>query len=286
MKYTRLLIAISILALLASACVIVNPMPRSTSGAPTEVPISIDVPSGKGPVNLNIKFPAGSFELTTGSSKLVEGMARFTHERYAPVIEHTVADTFTLRTDRTRLKDFPSDNESNTWNLILGNHPLNLSIEIGAYDGKMTFDSYALQKLEIREGASRSQVKFTAQNKLEMESFSYQTGASNLEITGVGYTSTSNFKFEGGAGNYRIDFSGDLTKDLNADVRVGLGATKLIFPADRNVIVDVTSGLNSINTVGSWSIDGKTYSKTGNPGPTIKVFIESGAGTLDLIAGD
>jgi len=286
MKIINAVLTVALISIISTGCIVPGGFSKPAAANLTEVPISIDAPKSDGISNLEINFPAGRFFLTTGSSKLVEGAGVFSNPRFTPVIETPVTDSYILRIASTMVRDLPVNDASNTWTLKLGNYPLNLAIDVGAYEGSMTFDEYSIDKLAIREGASKSQITFTGMNQVPMSSFEYQTGASQVSLTGLGNLNTANFKFEGGAGSYSFDFSGTTKTDMSATIRVGLGVTKIIVPDNTNVEINVGSGLNNITPRGSWTIEGNHYSRKGFTGPTFRINMETGAGSLDLIAED
>jgi hypothetical protein len=116
-----------------------------------------------------------------------------------------------------------------------------------------------------------------------MRSFSYQTGASTVSLTGLGYANFSDMTFSGGAGTYTLDFSGGLSRDANVTLESGVSSVRLEVPAGTAAEVVVGGALNNVSTIGAWAQSGETYRLEG-AGPTLRIFVDMGVGSLALVA--
>ena len=65
-----------------------------------------------------------------------------------------------------------------------------------------------------------------------MNLFRYETGASLVTLTGLANANFSLFEFSGGAGNYTLDFSGELNRDATVSITTGLGNLRIVIPAN------------------------------------------------------
>jgi hypothetical protein len=88
--------------------------------------------------------------------------------------------------------------------------------------------------------------------------------------------------FEGGAGNYTFDFSGDLQQDANVTIDTGLSDLEILVPTGVSAVVDVDSGLSQVDTVGTWSKEGSSYVSDGS-GRKLTIVIKMGTGSLRLV---
>jgi predicted membrane protein len=89
----------------------------------------------------------------------------------------------------------------------------------------------------------------------------------------------STLTFSGGAGNFTLDFSGELQRDAVATVESGLGNLSLIIPEDVNAIVTVESTAVNINHASGWTQNGKMYTQSGS-GPDLAIVVKIAAGNL------
>jgi hypothetical protein len=114
-----------------------------------------------------------------------------------------------------------------------------------------------------------------------MSVFKYETGASNLKLSGLANANFSTFDFSSGAGDYTLDFSGDLQRDASINIGTGLSNIILVIPEGVNAVVQVDGGASNVNAVPGWKQSGDTYTQTGD-GPTLTFVVDIGAGNLTL----
>jgi hypothetical protein len=158
-----------------------------------------------------------------------------------------------------------------------------LTIQAGAYSGSMDLSGIPLRRLEVSDGASDVRLSFASPNPEEMQLLSYQTGASTVSLTGLGYANFSDMTFSGGAGTYTLDFSGGLRRDANVTLESGVSSVRLEIPAGTTAEVVVGGALNNVDTIGGWAQSGETYRLDGT-GPTLRIFVDMGVGSLALVA--
>jgi hypothetical protein len=158
---------------------------------------------------------------------------------------------------------------------------MNLSIDSGAYDGKFELGGLSLTRLEIKDGASNVEVSFSEPNPVEMSTFTYNTGASDVKLTGLANANFSLLDFSAGAGDYTLDFSGELQRDASIKIESGLSNLIIIVPEGVSAVVTVESGLSNVNAGSGWERSGEDYIQKGE-GPTLTFVIEMGAGNLTL----
>jgi hypothetical protein len=109
----------------------------------------------------------------------------------------------------------------------------------------------------------------------------YETGASNVTLSGLANANFSTLIFSGGAGDYKLDFSGKLTTDGTARIEAGAGDVQLVIPKGMNAKVTVESTLVSVNFSSNWSQDGNDYTQTGE-GPALTIIVKMAAGNLTI----
>jgi predicted membrane protein len=117
-----------------------------------------------------------------------------------------------------------------------------------------------------------------------MSVLQYTTGASDVKLTGLANANFTTMTFSGGAGNFTLDFGGDLQRDAVITVDSGFGNVSLIIPRDVNARVTVESAAVNINHGSGWTQNGNDYSQQGD-GPTLTFIVKIAAGNL-LIGDD
>ncbi len=280
MKYTKLLILV-VIALTLVACSFTVDLPSVDTGVTQTLEISEPVLESAEINKVEIEMGAGSLTLNAGADQLVEGTVQYNVAAWQPRISRT-DDTLRLYQQTTSQVGFPQGSIRNFWDLKLGSMPIDLSVSTGASESNLVLGGLSLSRLEISDGASKSKIRFDEPNLVEMTLFSYNTGASEVTISGLANANTSLVTFDGGVGSYELDFSGTLTKDMQVNLDAGVSDVKLIFPADAHVRVVTSGELNDIDFNGTWTVNGNTY-EFGSTGPLILVDIDMAVGHLQLV---
>ena len=277
----KLILLIAILALASMACGFNIDIPEVPKPGP-EVVDDINVKTPKADdVSLKLSFGAGEMKLAPGASQLVEGTATYNYSAFKPDI-NTDGGDIAIQMSDVDFKTFPNFNDlKNEWDFKLGDTPMDLNIESGAYDGTFEFGGLALENLTIQDGAANVALSFSEPNLSEMSTFRYETGASNVKMTGLANANFSLMDFSSGAGDYTLDFSGELQRDASIKISSGLSNIIVIVPEGVNAVVTVDSGASNVSAGSNWSMKGNIYMQEGE-GPTLTFVIEIGAGNVTL----
>jgi hypothetical protein len=277
---------IAILALVSMACGITINLPvRDVKVGPTVVE-QIDIPMTEGggdPVRVTLGFGAGELNISPGATDaVVQGEATYNVEDLKPEITIRSNEVL-LETGDLDLEGIPSfgDELKNIWDLRLGDAPLDLRINAGAYKGEFDLGGLSIQDLRISDGASDVNVNFSAPNRVAMESLRYNTGASQVKLTGLANANFEEMVFKGGAGDYTLDFSGELMRDATVTVDSGFCNVTIIVPQGISARIFVDSGLVNVDISGNWEKSGNEYTLDGE-GPRLTINANIGAGSLNL----
>ncbi len=273
---SRIITAILVLSLATMACGFSIDLPERANAGP-EVKESITVADPQSDeTRVSISFGAGKLTLSPGAKNLVDGTIVYNVEELKPEI---VEDGNNIEIKQGNFKKIPPKGMKNEWDLKLGKAPMDLVIEAGAYDGTLELGGLSLKSLEVKDGASNVDLTFSKPNPIDMSILRYSTGASDVKLTGLANANVSTMTFSGGAGNYTLDFSGDLQQDVVATVDSGLGNVTLIIPSDVNAKVTVDSAAVNINHGSGWSQSGQEYAQKGD-GFTLTIIVNMAAGNL------
>jgi N-terminal domain of toast_rack, DUF2154 len=284
MKQTIIVFMIAALAVVSLSCgLTVNiPVDRVTTGLTRTEDINIPAPDTD-EINLILSFGAGEFKLDGGADDvLVSGTARYNVDEFKPEVTIEGNDV-RLESGDLQIEGIPSisDDVENEWDLELGDQLMNLEINSGAYKGDFDLGGLSLKSLKISDGAADVRLKFSKPNRVEMESIRYQTGASNVRLTGLANANFTSMVFRSGAGNYSLDFSGELQRDADVDIESGISQVSIIVPEGYSAKVIFKGGFSNIETHGAWQKSGDNYLLDGS-GPTLTITVEMGAGNLIL----
>jgi hypothetical protein len=275
----KIVSAILVLALASMACGFDVNLPERAEPGP-EVEESITVTgSGSDETRLTISFGAGTLDLSPGAQNLVEGTAVYNVPELKPEVISGDGNVEIKQGDFKNLVNF--NDVKNRWDLKLGDTPIDLNINAGAYQGNFELGGLSLTSLTVKDGAAQVELSFSEPNLTQMSVLRYETGASNVTLSGLANANFSTLIFSGGAGDYELDFSGDLTEDGTVNVSAGAGSVQLVIPKGVNAKVTVESTLVSVNSSSNWSEDGNDYTQTGE-GPTLTIIVKMAAGNLTI----
>ena len=98
-------------------------------------------------------------------------------------------------------------------------------------------------------------------------------------MSGLANANLSTLIFKSGAGNYTLDFSGTLERNMAVTIETGLSNLSLVIPQGIPANISVDGGLTNVNTPADWSQSGNTYSQSGS-GPSLTIIIKAGAGNV------
>ena len=254
---------------------------RNTPEAEVTDQVNVPVPSS-GEARLTLAFGAGEMNLSAGADgSLVEGTATYNYSKIKPVVK-TDGDSVRIQSGDGSFNAFPNfSNLVNRWDLKLGSAPTDLTIEAGAYTGEFEFGGLALTGLTVKDGASTVDLSFASPNKAEMSILRYETGASTVKLRGLANANFGTLDFSGGAGDYTLDFSGELQRSATATIDSGLCNIILVIPEGVHAVVTVESGAANISFGPGWTQSGNVYTQEGE-GPILTIIVNIGAGNLTL----
>lgn len=284
MRRLPILLAATALAGASLACSVNFGGPGLETGPTETLTINESLPTGVEVVDLTINMAAGRLDLSGGADGVLVGEIRENVEAWEPEVTNT-GDTLVVDQDESGSShggfNLSGDDIINEWTLQLGDIPYDLTLNAGAYAGELDLSGVPLRRLTVNDGASQSNVVFDSLNPEPMDTLTYQTGASQVTLRGLGNANAEEIKFTGGAGEYELDFSGELQRDLHVQASAGVSSLKIVVPEGVAVVVNVDGGLNDVDTNGDWSQTGDTYTTSGD-GPTITIDLDMGVGSATL----
>ena len=275
----KIISAILVLALASLACGITVDLPDQARVGP-EIKDSITVATPKTEeAQLDLSFGSGDLTISTGAKNLVDGTVLYNVLDLKPEIINQDGEVEINQGDFDGIPPF--DGMRNEWDLKLGKTPMDLAIAAGAYDGILELGGLALKSLSIQDGASDVELSFSRPNLVEMSMFRYTTGASDVTMEGLANANFDTMVFNSGAGDYTLDFSGELQRDATVSIDCGFSDLDLIIPEGVNAVVTIDSALADINVDSDWSQKNNVYTQKGD-GYTLTILINMGAGAVSI----
>jgi hypothetical protein len=280
--FKKILPALLALTLATLACGFRVQPPAPTPGALVTDEITLKSPDAKSAF-LTLEFGAGKLSLAPGGeTNLVEGTAAYNVPDFKPEISIDGAQVKIAQGEYT-VDGWPDLNDvENAWDFKLGGGlPLDLTVKAGAYEGDLELGGLPLLNLDVSDGAATVDLRFSQPNPERMKMLRYQTGASTVKLYDLANANFTSLVFEGGAGNYTLDFGGELRNDASVTIRAGVSNVTLLIPNNISAQVTVDHGLSNVDFGDGWTKNGDTYTQAGE-GPTLTIVVEVGAGNLNI----
>jgi hypothetical protein len=233
-------------------------------------------------LDLTFDMAFGEFNLINGAKALLDGEIRYNVAAWEPtVVRKDGSLTISQDAGGYTREGFPGDDVVNAWDFRLGSVPMNLTVSAGAYDATMDLSGLPIRRFTVQDGAGEVQVRFDELNPETMDRLSYQTGASEITFIGLANANFDEMNFDGGAGDYLFDFSGDLQRDADVNINVGLSTVRIIVPSGVAAQVNTDGAAEQIFALGTWQTEGDSYVNPGD-GPQLTITVNMGAGDVHL----
>ncbi len=146
-------------------------------------------------------------------------------------------------------KKFNIDTEDNRWDIVLSEkYPTELDIDIGACEAEIDLGGLPLTYLNFDVGAAEARILFSRPNPGRAEDLTINAGAVDLKVKELGNANFDRLSFDGGAGDFDIDFSGEYKGMSRAKISIGLGSAKIRIPSNLPVRIETDeSFLSSVD---------------------------------------
>jgi hypothetical protein len=285
MKRISILLIVATIALTTLACGISIDLPvtRVSTGPTVTDDILVPFSPSSLPVDLTLSFGAGELKVAPGAQDaLVQGTATYNVKELKPEIS-VDGNQMRIQTGELEIGGIPAlrGNLKNEWDLKLSEVPTSLTINAGAYKSNIELGGLSILSLSVSDGAAEVEVDFSEPNRTQMSTLRYETGASSVKLRGLANSNAESVIFKGGAGEYILDFSGDLQQDMDVSVDTGMSSITIIVPKGTSARVLYDGGLSNVDISGDWEKVGNDYYLDGD-GPRITINVNLGAGNLEL----
>lgn len=178
--------------------------------------------------------------------------------------------------------------DKNHWDLYFTDKiPIEFDIDVGAAESELDFTGLKIKDLDIDIGAAKALIEFRKPNPEKISRMSIDVGASKLEIEGLGNANFKRMDFDGGVGDFTLDFSGDLKHQASVNIDMGLGRLTILLPEDIGVKIESEGSILS-----SISFDKGEFEEIednvwvndeyGETEAELNFEIEIGLGTVDI----
>jgi hypothetical protein len=210
--------------------------PRALAGQEWRTVTSSRQVAGEREMRVDVEYGAGRLELGSASgATLYRSSLRYDAGVFTPRVS--------FAGDRLHIG---MDNASVRGRNVQGGHldlrlsrsvPLDLRLKFGAAEADLELGGLRIRKGQVFTGASTTRLSVSEPNRESCELFEFQVGAARFEAIGLGNLNAERIELHGGVGEVILDFSGAWPRDMDARVRMGLGALTIRLPRGVGVAV-------------------------------------------------
>jgi hypothetical protein len=164
--------------------------------------------------------------------------------------------------------------------------PLSIDAELGAGRGDFDMTGLDIKEFTMSAGASSTTLLFGKPNKSEIEDFEIKSGVSKFVGEKLCNANFQRMTFEGGVGSYYLNFDGELHREVDVRIKIGLGAVTIVIPRETGAKVHYQE-----NWFSTFSID-KDFDEerkgvyvTSNYSSAegkMNIYVESGLGSVKV----
>lgn len=162
--------------------------------------------------------------------------------------------------------------------------PLDLEARTGVGESEIDLSGFKLDALELECGVGEAKISMLSPNSADCGRFDVTSGVGSLEVVGLGNIAFSDFRFRGGVGEAKLDFSGDWRRLGSVEIDVGVGGVELRFPRELGVEARVSKNFLSGFDMEGFTQKGDTYysENIDRTDKLIKLRIRAGIGGVTV----
>ena len=163
--------------------------------------------------------------------------------------------------------------------------PISLNVELGVVKGELKLGGLQLKEISFSSGVNKTFIDFDEPNPILLDYFDVEAGVGVLKMYNLGNANFRRFNFEGGIGEYVLDFAGNKYDNSRVDIDVGLGKVKLYLPQSSGVRMKVDkSFLCSFDIDDIYKKDDFYYNENwGKTENSMDMNIETGVGNISVV---
>lgn len=237
-------------------------------------------------LEVDVDFGKGKLAVGRGEANLLY-RAVFDYDEAFAIPKHTYGNgRLDIGIDTRRQGRFgvrrSVDSSLNLW--LPGGIPIDLRLDFGATEADLNLSGIPIRRLEFNTGASKSELRIDEANRERMASASFNVGAAELTVRGMGNLRAERVTVKAGVGSVTLGLEGDWPRDARVSVEMGLGALEVRVPADLGVRIHQESVLASIDAEG-FDRRGRSYLSRNwaTAERRIQLEISAALGDIDIV---
>ena len=164
--------------------------------------------------------------------------------------------------------------------------PTRVKMVFGVVAAQVDLGGISLIEADITTGASESTLRFSRPTVAPCERLRVAMGAAEFSAERLGNSNCADMEFEGAAGAFTLDFTGEWQRqgEAEARVKVGVGALELRFPSRLGVALSLNRFLASFDRSGFEKRGDTYYSSNYDTAQTkLKLDVKAVLGHIEVV---
>ena len=162
--------------------------------------------------------------------------------------------------------------------------PISLDLSLGASEATVDLSGLRIADLKLDVGAGDVDVYFDQPNPEPLRRMQIEAGLSELRIYSLGNANCQYLIFEGGVGEFFLDFRGNWQKDARAEIDMGLGDLTVKLPRNLGVKLIFDKSFLTSLTADSFIKEGNQYTSENYQQARhhLTLKVEAGIGDINI----
>ncbi len=174
------------------------------------------------------------------------------------------------------------------WQLYFSDStPLDLNLTLGAADADLNFTGIPVENLNLECGMASATLRFDEPNPAILHRLAIEAGLSEFNATGLGNARFESLTFDGGAGEFTLDFSGEsFMPGAEAELSVGIASLTILLSSGQPSIVEAPSSfMTKVTMPASFERIGSDTWASPNAADNdqaLRITIDAGPGNIEV----
>ncbi|MFQ6610649.1 MAG: hypothetical protein ACE5D7_07610 [Fidelibacterota bacterium] len=246
-------------------------------------------------LKVNIDYSLGNLVMEAGQPGMaVTGYLKYNHQHIDGRLEYNEYGSTGILNLETDIEvdwnfKFDEDDKNKIYNeselYLSSKMPTIMNIDVGMGKSTLSLDRLMIEDFNLDCGMCETNIDFgEVLNPVKCASVDIDAGLGSAKVRNILNSNSDKMEFECGLGSMDLHFGGELKRDIEVDLSIGLGTMEIEIPIGTNVIFEYDgSFLASVDLVGFTQINDEYHSKNfDNNNPVIYITGSIGGGSLEI----
>jgi hypothetical protein len=243
-------------------------------------------------ITILVRFALGHFTLGRDQGgALYRSRLRYDEDLFEPVQRYDrERRTLEIRLEGQEGRDFKGrelkDLDQRLDMAVSPSVPARIDLEFGVVSADLDLGGISLIEVDVKTGASESVLRFSRPTTAPCERLHVVVGAAKFEAENLGNANCQTMQFEGAAGAFMLDFTGEWQHggETAAKIKLGVGSLTVRFPAHLGVAISLDRFLATFERSGFVKRGDVFYSSNyDSAAATLRLDIDAAFGDINVV---